>query len=155
MHVRDVVGAVLLRAAKILSGHVVGVEMEPDLSMLELDPVLFEQVLFNLLDNAAKYAPEGTTITIRLERHSAKAVLHVIDEGAGIPAADTALVFEKFHRARKGDRVRAGTGLGLAISRGFVEAMGGTIEANNRTDRLGAVLTLRFAVPNEASGSAA
>lgn len=155
MDVGEIVGAALHRAAKILAGHAVRTEMERDLPMLDLDPVLFEQILFNLLDNAAKYAPEGTTITIRLERQRAQLVLQVIDEGAGIPAADTKLVFEKFYRARKGDRVRAGTGLGLAISRGFVEAMGGTIEASNRADRPGAVLTLRFTMPNGALGSAA
>ena len=51
-------------------------------------------------------------------------------------------MFEKFYRVRKGDRVRPGTGLGLAISRGFVEAMGGTIGAGNRTDRIGAFIKL-------------
>ena len=55
--------------------------------------------------------------------------------------------FEKFYRARKGDRVRAGTGLGLAISRGFVEAMGGKITAGSRSDRKGAVFTLRLPIP--------
>jgi two-component system, OmpR family, sensor histidine kinase KdpD len=53
-------------------------------------------------------------------------------------------VFEKFYRANDGDRRRAGTGLGLAICRGFVEALGGTIEAANRTDRPGAVFTITF-----------
>ena len=88
-----------------------------------LDAVLFEQVLFNLLDNAAKYAPAGTTIRIQSWR----------DDGIGLPAGarrrrrhsagDLEQIFDKFYRAQKGDHVRAGTGLGLAISRGFVEAM--------------------------------
>ena len=56
-------------------------------------------------------------------------------------------MFEKFHRASKGDQVRAGTGLGLAISRGFIEAMGGTIDAANRSDRSGAVFTINLPVP--------
>ena len=56
-------------------------------------------------------------------------------------------MFGKFTRARKGDSVRAGTGLGLAICRGFVEAMGGTITAGNRTDRTGAVFTIRMPHP--------
>jgi two-component system sensor histidine kinase KdpD len=64
-----------------------------------------------------------------------------------VPAADLEPIFDKFHRAQKGDHVRAGTGLGLAISRGFVEAMHGTITAANRTDRTGAVLTIRLPVP--------
>jgi two-component system sensor histidine kinase KdpD len=56
-------------------------------------------------------------------------------------------VFDKFYRAQKGDHVRPGTGLGLAISRGFVEAMHGTISAANRSDRSGAVLTIRLPIP--------
>jgi two-component system sensor histidine kinase KdpD len=56
-------------------------------------------------------------------------------------------VFDKFYRVRKSDHVRAGTGLGLAISRGFVEAMGGTVTAGNRRDRLGAVFTVTLPVP--------
>ena len=60
----EIVGGALRRAAKILAEHRVELELAPDLPMLELDDVLFEQVLFNLLDNAAKYAPAGTTIRI-------------------------------------------------------------------------------------------
>ena len=56
-------------------------------------------------------------------------------------------MFDKFYRAQKGDHVRPGTGLGLAIARGFVEAMHGTISADNRTDRSGAVLTIRLPIP--------
>jgi two-component system sensor histidine kinase KdpD len=79
-------------------------------------------------------------------------LLRILDEGAGIPPAELEMIFDKFYRAQKGDHVRPGTGLGLAISRGFVEAMHGTIEAANRTDRSGAVLTIRLPVP-EASNA--
>jgi two-component system sensor histidine kinase KdpD len=115
--------------------------------MLELDAVLFEQVLFNLLDNAAKYAPAGTTISIRGVRDREKVTLQIVDEGHGIPQDELESVFDKFYRAQKGDHVRPGTGLGLAISRGFVEAMHGTISAANRADRSGAVITIRLPVP--------
>jgi two-component system sensor histidine kinase KdpD len=73
--------------------------------------------------------------------------LLILDEGNGIPPADLEHIFDKFYRAQKGDQVRAGTGLGLAISRGFVEAMQGTITAANRTDRTGAVFTIRLPIP--------
>jgi len=138
---------VLRRASKILGHHQVSLELAADLPMLELDAVLFEQVLFNLLDNAAKYAPADTTISIRGLRDRDWVALQIIDEGDGIPPAELESIFDKFYRAQKGDHVRPGTGLGLAISRGFVEAMHGTISATNRIDRKGAVLTIRLPIP--------
>ena len=143
----EIVGSVLRRAGKILMQHKVSLELASDMPMLELDAVLFEQVLFNLLDNAAKYAAPGTTISIRSQRDKTSMSLQVIDEGDGIPPTELESVFDKFYRVQKGDHVRPGTGLGLAISRGFVEAMHGTISASNRTDRSGAVLTIRLPVP--------
>ncbi|PAY03674.1 two-component sensor histidine kinase [Bradyrhizobium sp. UFLA03-84] len=143
----EIVGSALRRAAKILVHHRVSLELAADLPMLELDAVLFEQVLFNLLDNAAKYAPSDTTISIRGSRERGAVALQILDEGNGIPAAELESVFDKFYRAEKGDHVRPGTGLGLAISRGFVEAMHGTIAAANRSDRSGAVITIRLPIP--------
>ncbi len=142
----DVIGAALQRAGKILADHRVTLDLAPNLPMLALDMVLFEQVLFNLLDNAAKYAPTGSLITIQAYENGNSVVLRIMDEGDGIPVTDTGRVFEKFYRAG-GDRRRAGTGLGLAICRGFIEAMHGTITASNRADRPGAVITISLPVP--------
>jgi len=143
----EIVGSTLRRAGKILAHHRISLELQPALPMLELDAVLFEQVLFNLLDNAAKYAPDNTTIALKAWRDDGTVALQVVDEGAGIPPLELESVFDKFYRVEKADHVRAGTGLGLAISRGFVEAMHGTISAANRRDRSGAVLTIRLPVP--------
>jgi two-component system sensor histidine kinase KdpD len=143
----EIVGSALRRASKILTAHKVELVLAADLPMLQLDAVLFEQVLFNLLDNAAKYSPPETTIAIRSRRERDQVVLDIADEGAGIPPDELESVFDKFYRVQKGDHVRPGTGLGLAISRGFVEAMHGTIAAANRSDRSGAVLTIRLPVP--------
>jgi two-component system sensor histidine kinase KdpD len=143
----EIVGSALRRAGKILARHKISLELAAEIPMLQLDAVLFEQVLFNLLDNAAKYAPADTTISIRTARDRVSVSLQIIDEGGGIPPAELESVFDKFYRAQKGDHVRPGTGLGLAISRGFVEAMHGTIEAANRSDRSGAILTIRFPIP--------
>lgn len=143
----EIVGSALRRASKILTAHKVELVLAADLPMLQLDAVLFEQVLFNLLDNAAKYSAPDTTISIRSRRERDEVVLEVADEGAGIPPGELESVFDKFYRAQKGDHVRPGTGLGLAISRGFVEAMHGTVSAANRSDRSGAVLTIRLPVP--------
>lgn len=147
----EIVGSALRRASKILLHHRVSLELASDLPMLELDAVLFEQVLFNLLDNAAKYAPSDTTISIKAARDWEQIALQIMDEGAGIPPAELERVFDKFYRAQKGDHVRPGTGLGLAISRGFVEAMRGTITAANRADRSGAAITIRLPIPADDS----
>jgi two-component system, OmpR family, sensor histidine kinase KdpD len=146
----EIVGSALRRASRILSHHQVELELAPDLPMLELDAVLFEQVLFNLLDNAAKYAPPQTTVSIQGWRSGDAVSLQILDQGSGIPSADLNHIFDKFYRAQKIDQVRAGTGLGLAISRGFVEAMHGTIVAGNRTDRTGAVFTISLPIPRVA-----
>ncbi|SEP48223.1 two-component system, OmpR family, sensor histidine kinase KdpD [Methylobacterium sp. ap11] len=143
----EIVGTALRRAGKILAGHRIEVVLGQDLPPLLLDAVLMEQVLFNLLDNAAKYALGGSTVRIEGWHTSHHVCLQVLDEGDGIPPSDLEAIFDKFNRARKGDHVQAGTGLGLAISRGFVEAMAGRLTAENRADRSGAVFTLSFPIP--------
>jgi two-component system sensor histidine kinase KdpD len=143
----DIVGAALSRARKILGYHRADVDLPSDLPMIRVDPVLFEQVLFNLFDNAAKYAEPNSAIRIQAFSDERAVTLQILDEGPGIAEEDLERVFGKFTRAWKGDSVRAGTGLGLAICRGFVEAMGGTITAGVRTDRSGAVFTIRMPHP--------
>ncbi|HUL07887.1 MAG TPA: sensor histidine kinase KdpD [Candidatus Acidoferrum sp.] len=142
----DVIGSALQRCGKMLAGHRVAVVLAPELPMFPLDFLLMEQVLVNLLDNAGKYAPAGSAIEISGRRDGAEVVIEVRDEGPGIPPGDLERIFDKFYRVHNGDRQRAGTGLGLAICRGFVEAQGGTITAANRTDRSGAVFTIRIPV---------
>jgi two-component system sensor histidine kinase KdpD len=148
-YVGDIVGTALSRARKIIGQHKTEVNIPPDLPMLRVDPVLFEQVLFNLLDNASKYAPEGSSLRIQAWTDEGWVILQVIDEGPGIPADDLERVFDTFYRVRKGDQVTAGTGLGLSISRGFIEAMGGTIKAERRIDGSGTIFTIRMPVPKE------
>jgi two-component system, OmpR family, sensor histidine kinase KdpD len=145
----EIIGSTLQRASKILRDHPVWLDLASDLPMVSLDAVLFEQVLFNLLDNAAKYAAPSTTVSIRTWRDQDSVILQVIDEGEGIEQADLEHIFDKFYRVQKTDQVRPGTGLGLAISRGFVEAMKGTIVAANRPDRRGAMFTITLPISRE------
>jgi two-component system sensor histidine kinase KdpD len=146
----EIVGTALRRAGDILARHRVEVAISPDLPMLLLDALLFEQVLFNLLDNAAKYAPPGSRIDVSAWRDGDAAVIEVGDQGPGIPPQDLERVFDPFYRVRAQDRRRAGTGLGLAICRGFVETQAGRIAAGNRTDRSGTVMSIRLPVPERA-----
>ena len=149
LDVGEIIGSALQRAGNVLAAHRVEVNIEPNLPMLRLDAVLFEQVLFNLLDNAAKYSPAGSNIDVRATRDGELVEIEVVDEGPGIPPADFERIFDKFYRVHAEDRRRAGTGLGLAICRGFVEALGGWIVARNRRDRSGALLTIRMPVVPE------
>ena len=134
--------------AKILAVHRVEVDLPADLPMLALDMVLFEQVLFNLLDNAAKHAPAGSADPRSRPARTAIPVI-VADHAMRAKASRRAMSTDirKFYRARRRRPPRAGTGLGLAICRGFVEAMGGTIRRRNRPDRSGAVFTITLPVP--------
>jgi two-component system sensor histidine kinase KdpD len=109
----------------------VGVDLPPDLPRAAADPALLEQVLVNLLDNAVKYAPPGSLVSVTGRQMGDRVALSIADEGIGIPAEDLPFVFDSFYRARRRDRVGPGTGLGLAIARGLMEAIGGTIEAQS------------------------
>jgi two-component system, OmpR family, sensor histidine kinase KdpD len=140
----DLVSTALRRAMPLLKDRVVVPSVPPGLPPLSLDFVLAEQVLFNLLDNAAKYSPAGGRIEVEARPVAGAVEIVVRDEGPGIPAEALDRLFHKFYRADAGDRQRAGTGLGLAIAKGFVEALGGTIAARNRTDRSGAEFIVRY-----------
>jgi two-component system sensor histidine kinase KdpD len=151
----DVIGSALRRASKVLSQHEVVFTMEPNLPLLSLDAVLFEQAVFNLLDNAAKYSPQGSKVEVKAARTGEQVRISISDEGEGVPEADVERVFDKFYRVQASDKKRAGTGLGLAISRGFIESVGGTLVATNRTPGHGAVFTITLPVPEATAERAA
>jgi two-component system, OmpR family, sensor histidine kinase KdpD len=150
----DIVGSAVRRAAKLLARHHLAIALDPDLPMLRVDFVLIEQVVFNLLDNAAKYAPPGSTVSIGGRVAEGAVVLEVADEGNGIAETELERIFSKFHRLDAADRQRAGTGLGLAICRGFVEAHGGTIAARNHGGASGAVFAVTLPLPDPGPGVA-
>lgn len=111
------------------------VNIASDAAYVLADPTLLEQILVNLLDNAVKYAPPDSHISISSERAGNKVRISVADAGIGIPPDELEAVFDSFFRAKRGDRVAPGTGLGLAIAKSFTEVMGGQIKAiSPRTD---------------------
>jgi two-component system sensor histidine kinase KdpD len=107
----------------------VALDVPPDVPLVRADFTLMQQVLYNVLENAAKYSPETANVHVDVRRENSDAVLAVTDDGIGIAPGDLEKVFDKFYRVTGGDRQVAGTGLGLAICRGIVEAHGGTIKA--------------------------
>ena len=125
----EILGSARQRMQGVLRLHSLRIDLPGSLPLILADGVLLEQVIVNILDNAAKYAPGGTEIAVTAVLRGARVELSILDQGPGIPAEDQARVFDMFYRVAGGDRQRAGTGLGLSICKGLVEAMGGTIRA--------------------------
>ncbi|HEX7718747.1 MAG TPA: ATP-binding protein [Woeseiaceae bacterium] len=146
--VSDLIGSALKRVARQLKSHHLRTALAPDLPMILLDFVLAEQVLVNVFENAGKFAPSGTEIVVSAVQRKDEVVIRVEDQGPGIPEQDLPKVFERFFRAPVGDHRPAGVGLGLSVCKGFVEAMGGTVTAENREGAKGVAITIRF--PNVA-----
>jgi two-component system sensor histidine kinase KdpD len=126
----DVVQGAVERSRKAFPKQPVKVNLAPDLPFVRGDDKLLEQVLFNLLDNAHKYAADSGA-TIHGRREGETVVLSVTDEGPGVKPADLEKIFEKFYRGGRADGRKPGTGLGLSICRGLIESMGGTIVAQS------------------------
>jgi signal transduction histidine kinase len=113
--------------------------------LIQIDPVRIEQAALILVDNAGKYSPDGSTITMRTDVRGDTVILEVIDQGIGIPKSDLPLIFERFYRVDKSrSRKQGGTGLGLAIARSIMDAHGGRIEVESQ---VGTGTTIRLALP--------
>ncbi len=144
----DIVNAALRRKQRALAAHRVEVRLPADLPMLRLDLFLMEHALANALDNAAKYSPEGSTVTVAAAREGAEVRLSVTDAGRGMDAALLAHAFEPFHRGGPADgRAVAGSGLGLAICRAFVQANGGRVALASAGAGRGSELAMHLPVP--------
>ena len=126
----EIIGSALTRLEERLADRDVDIQLAQDLPLLFVDPVLFEQVFVNLLENVAKYTPAGTHIEIRAGRSEQRVWIDVVDFGPGLPEGDEEKVFDKFYRGPQTGV--PGAGLGLPICRGIVEAHGGTIHALRR-----------------------
>ncbi len=143
----DVVMAAVKRTERLARNHSLKVEIAPDMPLLCLDAMLMEQVIFNLLDNACKYAPAGTPVKVWAVRTARHIAIEVADQGLGIPPEDREKVFDMFYRVNLADSQPAGTGLGLAICRGIVEAHGGTIHAEPGLHGAGTSIIIHLPLP--------
>lgn len=144
----EVVGSALRASATQLQGHHVCTQLAPGLPLVRYDAVLVERVLCNLVENAAKYTPAGSTIGIAASVTGPDLQVTMFDNGPGLPPGREAAIFEKFTRGERESNL-PGVGLGLAICRAIVEAHGGSIAAQVPVPAKGAaiVLTLPLGVP--------
>lgn len=131
--VDEIVGMALDRSKQLIKDFTVNLQLEKELPVARVDPRAISEVVYTLIDNAVKYSPPHTTITISARQNSDDSIeIAVQDEGPGIPSPVRERVFEKFFRATSdGDHgpvgPRSGSGMGLSIARGIVEAHGGMI----------------------------
>ena len=155
----EIVTTTLKRAEPLTRAHHVRVRIEDEIPVVQVDPRAVAEVIFTLVDNAAKYSPGGTSILVAAQRADDEMIqIAVEDEGQSIAYALRERVFDKFFRAtRDGDtgdsRQPKGTGMGLAVAKGIVEAHGGRIWIEDRREGVGtrAVFTLPI---GDASSSA-
>ena len=122
--IEEILSNALQRAENLTANHQVKINIEENLPVLSVDSKAIAEVIYNLLDNAAKYSPKNSTIVIEAKRIDDKIRFSVEDEGKGITEAEREKVFQKFYRADKNTK---GFGMGLAIVRGIVEAHNGRI----------------------------
>ncbi len=141
--VKDLVNSAVRKTGRELAEHQVAVSLSPHLPLVKLDAVLIEQVLLNLLVNAASYTPPGTLVEIAARASAQELSMTVADRGPGLPPESVPHLFDKFYRVPGAPA--GGTGLGLSIVKGFTEALGGRAEAANRESG-GAVFSLRFPI---------
>lgn len=137
----EIIAAALERAENLLKNHSVRLEVEKELPVVRVDAKAFAEVVYTLLDNAAKYSLPETLIVVAAKRTASEMVeISISDQGRGVPAEMREKVFEKFFRADLNDKNKAtvgGLGLGLAIARGIVESHNGKIWIADNLDQVG------------------
>jgi two-component system sensor histidine kinase KdpD len=144
--VKDLIHVSISETESQLARHPLVLHISPDLPLVRLDFVLMQQVITNLLSNAAFHTPPGSTIELTAQVEQGQLVLIISDSGPGISPSSLPRVFDKFYRAPNAPA--GGTGLGLSLVKGFVEAHGGVVKVENRPGS-GAAFTIRLplAVP--------
>jgi two-component system sensor histidine kinase KdpD len=143
----DIVNAALARLRQRLSEHHVELRLAEDLPLVRIDPVLVEQALSQIIDNAAKYSPPGTTIAIVARAGAGAVEIAVSDQGAGLTGEEKVHLFGRFYRGPRHQFAIKGSGLGLWIASAFVVASGGHLEAGSGGEGRGTTITVSLPVP--------
>ena len=145
--VADIVNAALERRIRRLDGHAMEVDLANDLPLVYADQVMVEQALGQILDNAAKYSPEGTAVRIAARAENGAVALSVSDRGAGLTAEERARLGERFFRGSRTASTTAGSGFGIWIAKAFLHANGGSLDATSAGPDQGATFIIRLPIP--------
>jgi two-component system sensor histidine kinase KdpD len=142
--IREIVDTVVDELRGVLKNHPLEVDIPSDLPPVMADFDRIQEVARHLVENAAKYSPQGTPIRISAESLDGRVVTSVSDRGPGIDPLEQSLIFDKFYRGHRERYAAHGTGMGLAIAKVIVEAHGGTIGV---VSQLGSGSVFSFALP--------
>jgi two-component system, OmpR family, sensor histidine kinase KdpD len=140
----DIVNAAVDRRQRLLAGHQVRLDIPGELPFIYVDPILLEQALGQIVDNAAKYSQPGSAITIAARTESESVVLSVKDQGIGLVGEERTRLWERFFRGERSASSVSGSGLGLWIAKAFVIANGGQIEALSEGADRGTLVSIRL-----------
>lgn len=148
--VADIVNAAVEKRRNRLGERALDVDLAPELPLVYVDPVMVEQALEQLLDNAAKYSPENQPIRITARAADGAVALSVIDRGAGLSPDEIARLGERFFRGSRTANTTNGSGFGVWIARAFLHASGGSLTAASDGADRGATFTIRLPIPAQA-----
>jgi two-component system sensor histidine kinase KdpD len=146
----DIVNVAVERRRRRLANHRIDMELDGELALLHVDPILLEQALGQILGNAAKYSPAGSTIMVKAYPNADRVVLSVQDQGAGLTADEQGRLGERAFRGRRHEVTTAGSGLGVWIAQAFVEANGGMVESSSEGEGRGTTVAFSFPIPDAA-----
>jgi two-component system, OmpR family, sensor histidine kinase KdpD len=149
---RDIVNAAIGRRARRLAAHKVEVEFAEDLPLINVDSGLIEEACGQLLENAAKYSPSGSTISVRARFEPGRAILSVADQGVGITPDECQQLGRRSFRSQRHQATIPGSGLGFWIASTFVRANGGTISISSRGQGQGTTASIALPVPGSSDG---
>jgi two-component system sensor histidine kinase KdpD len=146
----DIVNSALERRRRRLAAHTISIDMDSNLPFIYVDPVLVEQAFVQVIDNAAKYSPNGSTITVQARRNGRNVILSVNDTGAGLTAEEREKLGERFFRGPRHTGTISGSGLGLWIAKAFVGVNGGKIQAVSSGADQGTTVSINLPLPRDA-----
>jgi two-component system, OmpR family, sensor histidine kinase KdpD len=145
----DVVNAAIEHRQRRLAGHPVALDLDANLPIVRADPAQLEQALIQILDNAAKYSPDGAPIQVAAHPAAQAVVLSVHDRGAGLTDEEKSQVGERFFRGPRHAVTTSGSGLGLWIANAFVTANGGRLEVDSEGADRGTTVSIHLPVSPE------
>jgi two-component system, OmpR family, sensor histidine kinase KdpD len=146
----DIVNSALERRRRRLAGHTIAIDMDNNLPFIYVDPVLVEQAFTQVIDNAAKYSPSGSTIKVAARRNGHDLIFSVNDTGAGLTDVEKSRIGERFFRGSRHAVTTSGSGLGFWIAKAFVVANGGKIEARSSGADLGTTISIHLPLAPDA-----